>query len=81
MPGAVAAIFDCLLAYGLQWDGEVYYQSQHLADYEAAILQLQPHTYRCTCSRKALVAFGDVYPGLCRQKSVLFHQSWRTEHD
>ncbi|MDD4915132.1 MAG: tRNA glutamyl-Q(34) synthetase GluQRS [Methylococcales bacterium] len=65
-PGAEQAILDCLKAYGLQWDGEIYYQSRHLTDYEAAINRLQQHVYGCVCSRKELAAYPDVYPGFCR---------------
>jgi len=61
-PGAVQAILDCLEAYGLHWDGEVYYQSRHLAYYAAAIELLQPHLYGCVCSRKQLADYPQLYP-------------------
>lgn len=71
MPGAAQAIMDSLLACGLRWDGEVYYQSRHLADYEAALNCLQLHLYACTCSRKDLADYPGVYPGFCRHRSPL----------
>lgn len=73
-PGAVQAILDCLEAYGLHWNGEVYYQSRHLADYAAAIERLQPHLYGCVCSRKQLAEYPQLYPGFCRERAW----SWPT---
>lgn len=78
--GSVTAILKCLEAFGLHWDSEVYYQSQHLPDYQAYLAELGRNqlTYRCTCSRKTLADFfsGDdsmdkhIYPGLCRDKYI-----------
>lgn len=69
--GASDRILATLDAYGLHWDGPVYYQSQHLSDYEQALarLQRQDLLYPCICSRKRLAELPgrhDVYPGLCR---------------
>lgn len=65
--GATDAILQCLQRFGLQWDGEVYFQSQHLPQYlqSLAQLQLQHRLYACRCSRKKL---GNclIYPGFCR---------------
>jgi len=68
MPGATEAILDCLHAFGLCWDGEVYYQSRHLNNYVEAIKQLQAQQliYPCYCSRKQLSAYPGPYPGFCR---------------
>lgn len=70
MPGAAASILDCLCRFGLFWDGEVDYQSQHIDDYEAAIkvLQDKQQLYPCTCSRRSLVDAPLIYPGYCRDK-------------
>ena len=70
MPDAVPAILDCLQAFGLNWDGEVYYQSRHQAAYASAIAQLQEQSliYPCVCSRKLLSGYPAVYPGFCREK-------------
>jgi glutamyl-Q tRNA(Asp) synthetase len=79
--GSVTDILTCLDAFGLHWDGDVYYQSQHLADYQDYLAELERNqlTYRCTCSRKTLAehSSGDdlddqhhVYPGFCKDKTI-----------
>ncbi|WP_411727220.1 glutamate--tRNA ligase family protein, partial [Methyloglobulus sp.] len=79
--GSVAAILNTLEAFGLYWDGSVYYQSQHLDSYESFLTELaySQLTYRCTCSRKLLAdPFPDdntnskhnIYPGICRDKRI-----------
>ena len=73
-PGAVANILTTLERFGLQWDGEVVYQSQRGALYQAALDQLIAggHAYRCACTRKEIADSalhgieGPVYPGTCR---------------
>ena len=67
-PGAVSAILACLEAFGLYWDGEIYYQSQHLETYQQAltVLEDQQRLYGCMCSRKTLDQYPGVYPGFCR---------------
>lgn len=75
--GAAADILNTLETFGLTWDEEVFYQSQHLQTYQAFIEQLiqQKQIYPCTCSRKDLAAFhtehGFIYPGFCRDKTVV----------
>lgn len=56
---------------GLDWDGEVLYQSQRFEDYAAALVKL-PH-YECYCSRKEIAEASQAphsipghYPGTCR---------------
>lgn len=68
MPGAIPAILDCLQRFGLHWDGDIYYQSQHIDDYLGAITRLKhkDSVYACVCSRKRLADFPGVYPGFCR---------------
>lgn len=64
------AIIETLQGYQLHWDGEVYYQSQHLEAYQTAITQLkqQQAIYPCTCSRKSLSHYNTtIYPRICRQ--------------
>lgn len=67
-----------LLSLGLDWDGEPYYQSHNLDDYQAALdsLQKQGLTYPCYCSRKDIqqavsAPHGKtaIYPGTCRDLS------------
>jgi glutamyl-Q tRNA(Asp) synthetase len=75
VPGAAAAILDALRRYGLEWDGEVVYQSQRVALYERAleVLRQKGLVYDCACSRAELrsaasapVGREAVYPGTCR---------------
>lgn len=74
--GSATAILKCLEAFGLHWDGDVYYQSQHLDSYHGFLAGLEQSqlTYRCICSRKALSGFEvshlTIYPGICRDKSI-----------
>lgn len=57
----------CLQHFGLDWDGDVDYQSAHLADYQDILRGLfnSNSLYACRCSRKDLTEFA-VYPGRCR---------------
>jgi glutamyl-Q tRNA(Asp) synthetase len=74
VPGASDAILHDLAALGMQWDGEVVYQSRRKALYQAAFEKLGRHVYTCGCSRKEIAdsrigIAGDgaaVYPGTCR---------------
>jgi glutamyl-Q tRNA(Asp) synthetase len=75
VPGAADGILATLEAYGLDWDGPVYYESEHPADYEQALSALQRSglLYPCTCSRKLLAELPgrhDIYPGICRNRTV-----------
>jgi glutamyl-Q tRNA(Asp) synthetase len=73
---SVEHIVHTLKRHGLQWQGEVWVQSQRHAVYEVALKQLSTLnlTYPCACTRKeideanALRAPGEnrVYPGTCR---------------
>ncbi|OAI05756.1 glutamyl-Q tRNA(Asp) ligase [Methylomonas methanica] len=71
MSGASDDILDCLQSFGLHWDGEVDYQSQHLDQYEQALVELQNRhaLYPCTCSRSSLANSPLIYPGYCRAKA------------
>jgi glutamyl-Q tRNA(Asp) synthetase len=75
-----AAILDDLAWLGLHWDGPVRRQSEHFADYQAALDRLAAMglLYPCFCTRRDIAAevaragaapHGDVgtpYPGTCR---------------
>lgn len=65
--GATDSILRCLEHFQLHWDGEVYYQSRQLSDYQAILDQLlkQKQLFACRCSRKQLQGFS-IYPGNCR---------------
>jgi glutamyl-Q tRNA(Asp) synthetase len=75
-PEFEAAILEDLAWLGLDWDGPVRRQSEHLADYEGALAKLRGLgvLYPCFCSRKDIAAAaaaphgpeGPVYPGTCR---------------
>ena len=80
IPGADKVILKQLQQCGLQWDGEVAYQSQRYALYHAALesLMSQGVVYPCACTRKeieesqALLGLdltrhkAAIYPGTCR---------------
>lgn len=75
-PEHVAAILADLDWLGLGWDGEVVFQSQRLALYEAALDRLRDAglLYPCFCTRADIAASltaphgpeGALYPGTCR---------------
>lgn len=52
VPGAADTILRQLESFGLEWDGEVIYQSLRSGRYESALRKLQDHVYGCACSRK-----------------------------
>jgi len=66
-PDAVHQILADLEALGLEWHGEIYFQSQHKELYRQALEQLrrQDRVYPCACSRREVGA--RIYPGTCRQ--------------
>jgi len=74
VPGAADEILRALEAFGLEWDGEVAWQSARTALYEAALDRLRDAgvVYRCRCSRKEVADSGlrgiegAIYPGTCR---------------
>lgn len=76
--GSTDTILKALETFGLHWDGDIYYQSRHLAVYDSIINDLQKNKliYPCTCSRKALTASDrgqaqpDIYPGICRDQQI-----------
>jgi glutamyl-Q tRNA(Asp) synthetase len=74
VPGAAEGILRTLRRLGLEWDGEVSWQSHRLPAYRATLDHLQRRglAYGCCCSRReiadaALAPDGArVYPGTCR---------------
>ena len=74
VPGAAEAILQTLRELGMQWDGEVLWQSRRQDLYQAAFTQLQGHTYPCGCTRREIADSrtgiasdgAAVYPGTCR---------------
>lgn len=65
-------ILTTLEAHGLYWEGDVIYQSQQHARYQAVLDDLlsQEKAYFCTCTRKQIKAMGGVYNGHCRTEPV-----------
>jgi len=77
------AILEDLAWLGLDWDGDVRRQSQHMADYRAPLdrLEAMGMIYPCFCTRAAIKAEieaaiaaphgadGPLYPGTCRTLS------------
>jgi len=87
-PEYEAAIFEDLAWLGLTWQQPVRKQSEHFADYRAALDQLhaQGLLYPCFCTRKDIQAEisnagqapqgpdGPLYPGTCRHRSEVEQQ-------
>ena len=75
--GADQHILASLQRCGMQWNGEVVWQTQREALYEAALKQLGDNIYPCGCSRREIadsqLRLGQngnallVYPGTCRE--------------
>jgi glutamyl-Q tRNA(Asp) synthetase len=67
--GAATAILDCLRAHGLQWDGDVLYQSERISLYREVCARLveQHRAFYCTCSRLDLANSDGIYTGRCRR--------------
>lgn len=70
--GAAQDILLTLQAYGLNWDGDVIYQSHNSQSYENALGQLteQQLCYACACSRKMIRKSHGLYQGTCRYKQL-----------
>ena len=73
--GSAEEILETLRRYGLQWDGDVEWQSRRTHLYEAALGRLRERglVYECGCSRadiqraaSAPLGSEPVYPGTCR---------------
>jgi glutamyl-Q tRNA(Asp) synthetase len=72
----VDAIFEDLIWLGLEWDGEIVYQSERLPLYAGALDRLKAAglVYPCFCTRADIAASaraphgpdGPAYPGTCR---------------
>ncbi|WP_446655436.1 tRNA glutamyl-Q(34) synthetase GluQRS [Blastomonas sp.] len=78
-PELVEAILADLRWLGLEWDGDVLFQSSRLAAYDAALAELKSRdlVYPCFCTRSQIAAAGAqpgpeglVYPGTCRALSI-----------
>jgi glutamyl-Q tRNA(Asp) synthetase len=75
-PSHVSGIIEDLRWLGVDWDGEIVFQSRRLAAYDAALARLRDMglLYPCFCTRADIQASltaphgpeGPVYPGTCR---------------
>ncbi|MES2316587.1 MAG: tRNA glutamyl-Q(34) synthetase GluQRS [Pseudomonadota bacterium] len=71
---AAEAILDLLPRLGMQWDGDVVWQSRRKHLYQAAYERLQAHAYPCGCNRREIADSrlglapdgAALYPGTCR---------------
>lgn len=94
--GTDRVILQQLQALGMQWDGEVLYQSARLPHYQAAFdgLQTQNRLYPCGCTRREIAdsvlnrhgVFPEgerPYPGTCREglPTGRTAKSWRVRVD
>ena len=77
--GASSDILKTLQHLGMEWDGEVIFQSQRNEAYQLALTNLKQRAmiYPCTCSRKEIAdssmagISGPIYTGTCRNN--VFH--------
>jgi glutamyl-Q tRNA(Asp) synthetase len=82
-PAFEAAIEEDVRWLGIDWEQPVRRQSEHLADYRAALDRLADHglVYPCFCTRRTVAAeiaaagaaphgHAAIYPGTCRQLSA-----------
>lgn len=74
VPTADLTMLATLQRCGMQWDGQVCWQSTRIALYEAALQKLDAWIYPCACSRKEIADSSrrqdpsdrNIYPGTCR---------------
>jgi glutamyl-tRNA synthetase len=83
-PGSAEEQLADLAAIGLDWDGEVVFQSRRGELYDAALAQLE--TYECFCTRAEIRAAASAphgpvgaYPGTCRELSDAERAARRAE--
>ena len=67
-----------LLSHGLEWDGDIEFQSQNSARYEKHLAQLKNRhlIFPCSCSRKNLASQQGLHKGNCHS-SMLSQHAWR----
>jgi glutamyl-Q tRNA(Asp) synthetase len=72
VPGAADAILAALRDHGLQWHGDVLWQSTRTPDYQHTVdmLLAEGRAYRCDCSRKDVANMGGIYDGRCRDRKL-----------
>ena len=70
--GATTTILQQLSDHGLEWDGELLYQSTRTESYRKAITELQSAgaAYYCDCPRQRISSLGGIYDGHCRNRQL-----------
>ncbi|PXW85705.1 glutamyl-Q tRNA(Asp) synthetase [Nitrosomonas sp. Nm84] len=84
MPGATSSILHTLETLGMEWDGDVMYQSQRSEVYRNAVDMLGKlgFIYPCICSRKEIAdssimgVSGPVYPGTCLRNPAPINKAY-----
>lgn len=73
-PGTAELILGQLHALGLEWDGEVLYQSSRVDAYRAALdrLKAKELCFACDCTRPRIKSIGGIYDGRCRDRKLPF---------
>ena len=66
--GCKEMILESLKSHGLEWDGEVIYQSERHQRYLAVLADIgaRGQSYYCQCTRKQIKQTGGHYQGTCR---------------
>jgi glutamyl-Q tRNA(Asp) synthetase len=70
--GSSTLILEQLRALGMDWDGDVLYQSTRLSAYESILEQLEDQKicFRCDCSRQRVSGLEGIYDGRCRSRRL-----------
>lgn len=78
VPGAAQSILETLRAFGLEWDGEVLWQSQRTHVYRAHLDRLRERglVFPCQCSRRQLALEGP-HRGRCAPREPGRPAAWR----
>lgn len=72
VPGCADTILRTLEAFGLEWDGEVIWQSRNAQRYAEVLEELRRRgrTFECSCTRRQRSLDDEQgYPGTCRDKT------------
>lgn len=71
-PGAADEILRTLERHGLEWHGEVSYQSRSGRYYDEVLdyLAARDLSYYCNCTRAQIKALGGHYQGYCRERKL-----------
>jgi len=70
--GSSTLILEQLQAFGMDWDGDVLYQSSRLSAYERILEQLENRKvcFNCDCSRQRVSGLKGIYDGRCRSRGL-----------